>query len=429
MRSSSDQTVRASHDVIVIGGGPAGLATSQRLTEWGIDHVVLDRGRVAERWRTERWDSLRLLTPNWQTRLPGWGYTGGDPDGYMTMPEVVDYLDQYAASFNAPIIEDTEVVAVGPADRGFIVRTNRSTYLARSVVVAAGAGPAVPGWSHSLTPSVAQIHSSAYRRPENLPPGNALVIGASASGIQIAHELRTAGRGVVLSVGEHTRLPRTYRGRDVHWWLDVAGTLDATVDQVHDLERARRSPSLQLVGTPDHRTLDLNALSHERVELVGRARPSDRWSMSFEDDLRLTTARADRRMYRLLDLFDHVATAAALDDRLEPSDRPEPTCVPAAATTLDLDERGISTVLWATGFRFSYPWLDVPVFDDAGTIRHEGGVTPWPGLYTMGLPFMRRRKSTFLDGFGDDAEAIVSHLAGHLARAGIRRSGGRSRPD
>ncbi len=399
---------------IVIGGGPAGLATSRRLAERSVDHVVLERGRPAERWRSERWDSLRLLTPNWQTRLPGWRYRGADPDGYMTMPEIVEYLDDYAESFDAPILAHTEVKSLRPSFDGFFVETEQGWYSADAVVIATGLTPSIPSLQRGFAPSVSQIHSSRYKSPAALPGGGVLVVGASASGLQIAHELRSAGRDVVLSVGEHVRLPRTYRNRDIHWWLDLAGTLDSTISQVPDLERARRSPSLQLVGTPDHRTLDLDTLVATGVDLAGRTRFAKGWTVGFHDDLPVTTARADRRMARLLDLFDHVATAAALDDRVGPPHRPAPMIASPGPDSIDLDASGISTVLWATGFRPHHPWLDLPVFDDRGEIAHHGGVTAWPGLYTMGLPFMRRRKSTFLDGFGADAEDIVDHLMEHL---------------
>lgn len=402
--------------VAIIGAGPAGLATSRKLTDEGIDHVLIERGRVAERWRSERWDSLRLLTPNWQTRLPGWEYEGDDPDGYMTMPEVVRYLDDYARSFDAPVIDETMVSRVGPTDGGFRVSTSRGEFDAAAVVVAVGAAPNIPSWSADLPAGLDRLHSCEYRNPESLAAGGVVVVGASASGLQLADELRRAGREVVLSVGEHTRLPRTYRGRDIHWWLDLTGTLDLTIDQVRDVEAARRAPSLQLVGTPDQRSIDLNALAASGIRLAGRAAGFEGRSLKFDDDLSDNAGRADRRLGRLLDLFDAHAAVGRFDDELEPVTRPEPTDVPTPALTeIDIDARGIRTVLWATGFAGRYPWLDVPVFDDRGQICHDGGVTDWPGLYTMGLPFMRRRKSTFLDGFGADAADIVDHIAAHLA--------------
>ncbi len=419
LASASATLHRSHHHVVVIGGGPAGLATSYHLTESGVDHVVLERGRIAERWRSERWDSLRLLTPNWQTRLPGWGYGGCDPDGYMTAHEVTAHLDAYARSFGAPVIEGVNVDSVRPAGEAFEVKTDVGVLHSNAVVIATGSVPSIPAWAGALPPSITQVHSSRYRNPEHLPPGGVLVVGASASGMQLAAELAAAGRDVVLSVGSHTRLPRTYRGRDVHWWLDVSGTLEKPIAQVADLERARRSPSLQLVGTPDRRTLDLGTIGVAGVEMVGRTLGVEGWTVRFANDLGATTAAADRRLVRLLDRFDQVATAAALDGELDPPVRPEPIRLTAAVDRIDLDRRGISTVLWSTGFRPHYPWLHVPVTDATGAIVHDGGICDWPGLYTMGLPFMRRRNSTFLDGFGEDAHAIVAHL---LSRGGGSRN-------
>ncbi len=402
--------------VVVVGGGPAGLATSRHLTARGIDHVVLERGRIAERWRSERWDSLRLLTPNWLARLPEWRYEGDDPDGFMTMPEIIGHLAAYAASFAAPVVEQAEVLAARPCAGGFEVDTPTCTYRSAALIVASGAVPTMPAWRDGLSPSVAQLHSSRYRNPEQIAPGGVLVVGASASGLQLAHELNRAGRNVVLSVGTHIRLPRTYRGRDTHWWLDLAGTLDTTIAEVADLTAARRGPSLQLAGTPDRRSLDLNRLRADGVRLTGRAVGARGWTVGFADDLAVTCAQADRRLHRLLALFDHVAVAAGLTDEIAPPSRPEPTRIAPAVAALDLDMYGVSTVLWATGFRRHYPWLHVPVTDRAGEIRHDGGISAWPGLYTMGLPFMRRRKSTFLDGIREDSADIVAHLATYLGR-------------
>jgi putative flavoprotein involved in K+ transport len=273
----------------------------------------------------------------------------------------------------------------------------------------------MPAWRESLVGSIIQLHSSRYLRPDELDEGGVLVVGASASGIQLADELNRAGRRVVLSVGSHTRLPRTYRGRDIHWWLDLSGKLDVTIDQVADPDRARRSPSLQLVGSPDRRSLDLNSVSDAGVELVGRAIGARDTAMEFANDLASSCEKADRRQMRLLDDFDALATAAGFDHQLATPYRPIPTRIPPAPPSIDLARYGITTVLWATGFRPSYPWLRVPVVDDQGRIRHHGGVADWPGLYLMGLPFMRRRRSTVLDGFGADADAIVRHIADYLA--------------
>jgi putative flavoprotein involved in K+ transport len=390
---------------------------SNQLTTAGVDHVVLERGRVGERWRSERWDSLRLLTPNWQTRLPGWRYQGPDPEGFMTMPEVVDYIDGYRRSFDAPVMEYTAVERVRPDGAGgFVVDSSSGSLRARTVVVATGATdvPAVADWQAGLGPDVHQLASPGYRNPQTLPDGGVLVVGASASGLQIADELARAGRDVTLAVGSHTRLPRTYRGLDIHWWMDAAGVLDTRFDEVGDIAKARRSPSLQLVGSLDRRDINLSTVARAGVRLAGRASSAQDGRVDFDDGLAQSMAASDRRLYRLLDRLDDHAAATGLDRELLDADRPDPLAVPLTPKSIDLSSEGISTVLWATGFRRHHPWLEVPVLDRRGEISHDGGVADWPGLYVIGLPFLRRRKSTFLDGFGADAADLAAHLGTYL---------------
>lgn len=400
--------------VVVVGAGPAGLAASRHLTQRRIAHVVLERGRVAERWRSERWDSLRLLTPNWLSGVPGWD--GDDPDGYMTMPAVVHHLQSFADDFGAPVVEGAEVHWARPQGRGFVVRTAATTYRSDALVVASGATPAIPAWHDDLWPDVFQLHSSQYRNSEQLPDGGVLVVGASASGLQLADELARTGRDVALAVGNHVRLPRRYRDLDIHRWLDLSGLLDMTIDQVADVEAARRSPSLGLVGSPDGRSLDLTILAEAGVRLVGRAMTAREATIRFADDLDASCRRADRRLVRLLDLFDQVAIAAALDDVIGPASRPAPTQVPPPVEEIDLRAEGIRTVLWATGFRHVHPWLDPGLTTEAGELRHRGGIGVHPGTFALGLPLMRCRRSPFLDGIRDDAAVIVAAVAAHLGR-------------
>jgi putative flavoprotein involved in K+ transport len=401
-------------DTIVIGGGQAGLAMSRCLRDHGIEHVVFERGRVAERWRSERWDSLRLLTPNWQSRLPGYRYAGGEPDSYMTMPEVVDYLEGYARSFGAPIEESTSVVSVEPLGAGYGIATERGSWEARNVVIATGYCdvPFVPSLAAELPPDVAQVVPTRYRNPGELPEGGVLVVGASASGVQLADEIHASGRPVTLAVGRHVRLPRRYRGRDILWWLDAMGLFDETGDDVFDLEISRRQPSLQLVGRPDHATLDLPLLERRGVRLVGRALRANGATISFADDLVAHTAAADVKLAQLLARIDAFVAAAGLASEVGPAEPFSPFLWPAPAPeAIDLRAEGIRTVVWATGFRRHYPWLKVPVLDERGELRHAGGVTPAPGLYALGLSFQRRRKSTFIDGVGDDARELADHIA------------------
>lgn len=401
-------------DTIVIGGGQAGLAMSRCLRDRGLEHVVLERGRVAERWRSERWDSLRLLTPNWQSRLPGYRYAGSEPDSYMTMPEVVAYLAGYARSFDAPVEEGASVGSVEPVAGGYRVATERASFEARSVVIATGYCdvPFVPSLATQLPPDVVQVVPTRYRNPGELPEGGVLVVGASASGVQLADEIHASGRPVTLAVGRHTRLPRRYRGRDILLWLDTMGLLDETGHEVYDLELSRRQPSLQLVGRPDHATLDLPLLERRGVRLVGRAIAVDGAVVSFADDLVAHTAGADARLARLLQRIDAFVAAAGLDAEVGAPEPFQPFLWPAPAPeAIDLRAEGIRSVVWATGFRRHYPWLRVPVLDERGELRHAGGVTPAPGLYALGLGFQRRRKSTLIDGVGDDARELADHIA------------------
>jgi putative flavoprotein involved in K+ transport len=403
---------------VVIGAGHAGLATSRCLTERSIDHVVLERGEVANSWRRERWDSLRLLTPNWQTRLPGSRYEGADPDGFMTMSEVVEFVSRFAGVSDAPVRTHTTVTSLRQADQGYHVATDRGELRCRSVVLASGACnlPNVPALRQAVPASIECVTALDYRNPDQLPAGGVLVVGASATGVQLADEIRRSGRQVTLSVGEHVRLPRTYRDRDVLWWMDASGIWNQRYDEIDDLTRARRLPSPQLVGTPERTTLDLNALSAAGVEIVGRLAAVRDGRALFSGGLRNQFALADLKMDRLLDTFDDWARSGARAPDVGPPERFEPTRTPASSR-LDLDLRSgeIRSIVWATGFRPDYSWLDVPVVDRKGQLRHDGGVVETPGLYVIGLPVLRRRKSTFIHGAEDDARDLIDHLARYLA--------------
>ncbi len=400
-------------DTIIIGGGQAGLAMSRCLSDRGIENVILERGRVAERWRSERWDSLRLLTPNWHSRLPGFQYQGPDPDGYMTMPEVIGFFERYAASFQAPVEDGTTVLRVETGPRGYRVETDRGGFGARNVVLATGYSdvPYVPRLSSDLAEDILQLTPTRYRNPEKLPRGGALVVGASSSGIQLADEIHRSGRPVTLAVGRHTRMPRCYRGKDILWWLDRMGLFDEKVEDLRDEERSRRQPSLQLVGRPDRRSLDLPSLEAMGVRLVGTAKRASGFRVFLADDLVAHTAAADVKLARLLLRIDDFIARERLSSEVGEPEPFVPFHWPAPAPTeLDLRAAGIETVVWATGFHRSYPWLKVPVLDERGEIRHRGGITEAPGLYALGLQFLRRRKSNFIDGVGDDAFELAEHI-------------------
>lgn len=401
---------------VIIGAGHCGLAMSHCLTDRSIDHVVLERGQTANSWRTQRWDSFRLLTPNWLSRLPGYSYRGEEPDGYMTAPEVVRLIDEYAAVAAAPVLTDTTVTSVRPRDGGYVVHTDQGSWEARSVVLASGACnvPQVPALQDAVPAGITMLTSMGYRSPDRLPEGGVLVVGASASGVQIAEEVHRSGRAVTLAVGEHVRMPRSYRGLDILWWMDASGVLDEHYDEVPDIVRARNLPSMQLVGAPHRVTIDLNALSGLGVRMVGRMVGVRDGHAQFSGSLPNLCALADLKLGRLLDTIDAWAAGAGFAGDGAP-ERFAPTKVPSSPPlALDLRRGEIHTIIWATGFRPELSWLHVPVLNRKGQITHDGGVTTWPGLYLLGMPFLRRRKSSLIDGAASDARDLTSHLVGYL---------------
>jgi putative flavoprotein involved in K+ transport len=383
---------------------------------------VLERGEAANSWRTERWDSMTLLTPNWLNRLPGLSYDGPDPDGYMTSAQVGELITRFAAVTRAPLRTGTEVRSLRRSGERYRLLAGDAEIEADTVVIASGACnlPAVPALAAQLPAEVTQLTAHAYRNPGELPDGGVLVVGASATGVQIAAELQRSGRPVTLAVGEHVRMPRSYRGRDVLWWMEASGVWDQRHDELDDLARARSLPSPQLIGTPERQTLDLNALSALGVEFVGRLASVRDGRALFSGGLRNVFALADLKLERLLDAFDEWALTSAVDQEFAAADRLAPT-VPPQSPRLQLDLRSgeIRTVLWATGFRPDYRWLELPVLDAKGALRHDGGVvSDSPGLYALGLPVLRRRKSTFIHGIEADARDVVAELISGLDNAG-----------
>ncbi len=391
---------------IVIGAGQAGLALSHCLTGRGVDHVLLERGRVAQRW-TERWDSLRLLTPNWMTRLPGFRYRGADPNGFMTRDALVAFLREYARSFDSPVVEETKVLDVVRRGREWRVITTSGVWYARNVVIATGHNDKarIPSCALRLPSNVHQVSTIDYRNPDQLPEGGVLVVGASASGAQLARELRRSGREVILAAGQHVRVPRRYRGRDIHYWLDRIGVMARPLSDVRDPLAARREPSLQLVG--ENANLDLGELSKEGVRLAGRLAGIENGRARFADDRASTMADADRRLQKILAKIDlHIAGHGAR----YPAEAPVRT-IEYRDALRELPLRNIATVLWATGYTRSYPWLRAPVLDANGEIRQSRGRTSADGLYVLGVQFMTRRNSSFIDGVGRDAEEIAEAIA------------------
>jgi len=398
---------------VIIGAGHAGLAMSHQLAERSIDHVILERGEVAHSWKTERWRSLRLLTPSWQSRLPGYGYQGDDPDGFRTMPETIAFLEGYAAAISAPVRAHTRVTSVRKNDDGYEVTTDQGMWHCRTVVLATGACnvPVVPPVAEALPPEIRTLTSLEYRGPEQVEPGGVLVVGASATGTQISEELQRAGRSVTIAVGEHVRVPRTYRGRDIQWWMDACGVLDDRYDEIDDIVRARHVPSLQLAGSTDRRSVDLNHLDDLGVRQIGRLAAIRDGKALFSGSFRNQCELSDLKMNRLLDRIDAWATEREMEGDVDPPHRFEPTRV-ASAPPLEVNLRSgeIRTVVWAAGYRPDYSWLDVPVLDRKGRVRHDGGVVESPGMYLLGIPFLRRRKSSLIDGAAADTHDLSEHL-------------------
>ena len=403
-------------DVVVIGAGHCGLAMSQALTQRAIDHVVIERGKVANAWRTERWETLRLLTPNWMCRLPGQAYDGDEPDGYMFASDVAGFITRYGQRMRAPVLTHTTVLRVTPSGAGYVVATDQGDWCCRAVVLASGAcsRALVPRLADAVPASVAQWTAQTYRRPSELDPGGVLVVGASATGLQLAQELQRSGRRVLLASGEHVRMPRLYRGRDVQWWLLASGVLDQRIEEMDDPVRARQLPSPQLVGSDERATLDLNAVQQQGVELCGRLAGLRGHRALFSGSLRNVCALADLKMNRMLDGFDAWAASQGLDAEVGEVQRFRPTEV-AVSPRLEAElGREVRTIVWATGYVPDHGWLDAPVFDRRGGLRHDRGLVDAPGLYVLGLPFLRRRKSSFIHGAEDDVREIAAHLAGHL---------------
>lgn len=400
-------------DVAIIGAGQAGLAMSRCLVAMGLEHLLIERGAVAERWRAMRWEGLRLLTPNWMTRLPGHRYAGPDPDGFMDRGTLVHLLEDYAQ--DAPVLARTSVRRLATFGGRYLIETDGGPIRARAVVIATGLcdQPRLPDWANAIRDVALVLHAADYTRPDALPAGGVLVVGASASGVQIARGLAGAGRAVTLAAGRHTRMPRRYRGRDIFHWLDQAGALEDRWTQVPDLTAARRQPSLQLSGGGQ---VDLGHLHRAFVRLAGRAVGLTAGKVLLADTLVADMVASEVRLRRTLARVDRHIAATGQD---LPTDThawhapPAPCSVPAS---VDLRAEGIRTVIFATGYGRDYGWMDLPVLDGAGELTHRGGVLPLPGLYALGLRFMRRRSSNFIDGVGRDAEELAAHLAAFLGQ-------------
>lgn len=400
-----------STDTIVVGGGQAGIAMSEHLSNIHVPHVVLERHRIAERWRSERWDSLVANGPAWHDRFPGLEFSNIDPDAFVPKDQVADYLETYAKMIKAPIQTGVEVIRAERRqnEAGFTVTTSAGVMTANRIVAATGAfqRPVVP----RLVPESAtlrQMHSSKYRNPGELPEGAALVIGSGSSGVQIADELERAGRSVYLSVSRHDRPPRAYRGRDYDWWLGVLGLWD--VEATPGAEHI----SISVSGAYGGRTIDFRKLGHQGIVLLGRAQSFDRGTMTFAPDLAENIAAGDANYLSLLDAADAYIAQNRIDLPKEPTARcmpPDPECVANPLLELNLARAHISTIIWATGYETDFGWLKIPrAFDEKGKPRHRRGVAAEPGVYFLGLPWLTSRASSFIWGVWHDAKYIADHI-------------------
>lgn len=399
-------------DTLVVGGGQAGVAMSEHLGNLGVPHLVLERDRIAEAWRTRRWDSLVANGPAWHDRFPGMEFEDVDADAFPPKERVAAYFEAYARRIGAPIRTGVEVRKVerNQGRPGFTVETSRGVIEANRVVAATGPfqRPVIP----PIAPEderLAQIHSAEYRNPRQLPEGAVLVVGAGSSGVQIAEELQRSGRQVYLSVGPHDRPPRAYRGRDFCWWLGVLGEWDAEV-----MKPGTEHVTIAVSGAGGGKTIDFRELAHQGMTLVGRTQAFADGVVTFEGDLADNLARGDANYLAMLDAADDYAARNGLDLPEEPEARripDDPACVVDPVRELDLDAAGVTAIIWATGFSVDYGWLDVDAFDENGKPQHQRGVSREPGVYFVGLPWLSRRGSSFIWGVWHDAKHIADHIA------------------
>ena len=398
-------------DTLVVGAGQAGVATSEHLSKLGIPHIVLERDRIAERWRSQRWDSLVANGPAWHDRFPNMQFKDVAPDDFPTKEQIADYFVDYAKQFNSPIRTGVEVTRVqrNIGRQGFTVETSQGVIEANHVVAATGPfqKPVIPPIA-PVSDALVQIHSVEYRNPEQLPEGGVLVVGAGSSGTQIAEELQRAGKQVYLSVGAHDRPPRSYRNRDFCWWLGVLGLWD-----LETMEPGKEHVTIAVSGAYGGKTIDFRALAHQGITLVGMTSSFIGGAVRFLPDLETNINNGDQSLLDLLDAADAYVERNGLDLPVDPEARviPEdPDCMSRPILELDLAEAGVTSIIWATGFAQDYSWLDVDAFDKAGKPKHQRGVSSEPGVYFVGLPWLSRRGSSFIWGVWHDAK----HVAGHI---------------
>jgi putative flavoprotein involved in K+ transport len=401
-------------ETVVVGAGQAGLALSYHLGRLGCEHVVLERGRLAERWRTQRWDSLMFQFPNWSIELPGARYEGDDPEGFSHRSAVQAFIADYAARIKAPVRLGVDVLAVrgGPRDGRYVVATAQGDIEACNVVLATGPyqRPITPAIAASLPRGLVQIHTAEYRNASALPPGAVLVVGSGASGCQIAEELAEGGRRVVFAIGRHQRVPRRYRGRDAFWWRRELGTLDQTAAATPE---AQRTPPPLVTGVRGGYDVDLRRYPALGMTLAGQLIGARDGVATFAQDLERNLTLGDRTFTEFVRSVDDHVRRTGLDAPPADADAGSvATCTPfEGPTSIDLRAQGVGAVIWATGYGVDFGWVDLPIFDARGLPRHRDGVAAAPGIFFIGLPWLRKRKSSFLGGVGEDAEYIAEQIA------------------
>ncbi|WP_055077642.1 MSMEG_0569 family flavin-dependent oxidoreductase [Pseudanabaena sp. 'Roaring Creek'] len=401
------------YPVVIVGGGQAGLSMSYCLKEKGLDHIIFEKNKIANAWRSQRWDSFCLVTPNWQCQLPGYPYQGNDPEGFIKRDEIVRYIEGYASSFNPPIKEGVEVLNLRRSDRGiFTVTTSIGEYTADQVVVAIGAyhQPKIPKIAERLPDGILQVHSSRYKNPESLPDGSVLVIGTGQSGCQIAEDLHLAGRKVHLSVGSAPRSPRRYRGKDAVEWLDMMGYYELSIDRHPQKEKVRNKANHYLTGRDGGREIDLRRFALEGMELHGRLKSISSNKLEFLNDLKQNLDGADAVYESIKKTIDNFIETNEIAAPTEPPYYPVWQPAGDADPMLDLDIANITTVIWCTGFQSDFSWLEIPVFDGKGYPAHDRGVTEVRGLYFLGLPWLYTWGSGRFSGIARDAAYLADYI-------------------
>ncbi len=399
-------------ETVIVGAGQAGLAMSYCLSQRGREHIVLERARIAERWRTQRWDSLMFQFPNWSIELPGRSYAGSDPEGFSHQNEIVAFMEDYATRIKVPVRIGLEVLSLRAASRPgwYLISTSAGAYEARNVVIATGPyqRPRIPSVAAGLPPDVLQVHAGEYRNPGELPPGGVLVVGSGASGCQIAEELQAAGRQVYFAIGRHRRVPRRYRGHDVFWWRRALGYLDQRAEET---PKHQREPPPLVTGVGGGHDVDIRSYAKDGMALLGHVREISGGRVVLAGDLELTLAAGDQTF----DDFTKAVDDYLLGRDMSPSEAPipvSPRIAHDATDQIDLRASDIRSVIWATGYRLDFRWIELPVFGEDGEPIQRRGATAAPGIYFLGLAWMHKVKSSFLYGVGEDAEYLAARICG-----------------